>query len=180
MATPKHLTNEHQRRARSKVSSSSCARNGSLGAKATISKHGFGKFFAAWRKWKLAHPSKPELAIIGILDSLNVTCEREWQLQPSFLTLDFYLPEIRAGIEFHGRIHGQLKQEKREENDAKKHELLVAAGIETLWKLATPTLDCEETNACQRQFARPATKSLIGVTSAALAWPICAARVADA
>src|SRR5215510_2775108 len=109
MATPKHLTREHQRRARSKVSSISCARNGSLGAKATIAKHGFGKFFESWRKWKLEHPSQPELVIIDILDGLNVAYEREWQLQPSFLTLDFYLPKICAGIEFQGRIHGQLK-----------------------------------------------------------------------
>jgi hypothetical protein len=133
MTTPKHLTSEHQRRARSKVSSSSCARNGSLGAKATIAKHGFGKFFESWRKWKLAHPSQPELVIIGILDGLNVDYEREWQLQPSFLTLDFYLPATRVGIEFHSRIHGQLKQEQREQNDVKKRELLAEARIETLW-----------------------------------------------
>src|SRR5262249_11292844 len=129
----KRLTSEHQRRARSKVSSISRARNGSLGAKATIAKHGFGKFFESWRKWKLAHPSKPELEIIDILDGLNVTYEREWQLQPSFLTLDFYMPSLRKGIEFHGRIHGQLKQEQREQNDAKKRELLASAGVETLW-----------------------------------------------
>jgi hypothetical protein len=133
MATPRHLTTEHQRMARSKVSSSSCARNGSLGAKATIAKHGFGKFFESWRKWKLAHPSQPELVIIGVLDSLNVDYEREWQLQPSFLTLDFYLTGLRKGIEFHGRIHGQLKQEQREQNDAKKRDLLTVACIETLW-----------------------------------------------
>src|SRR5262249_52670412 len=113
--------------------SSSCARNGSLGAKATISKHGFGKFFESWRKWKLAHTSKPELVIIDILDGLSVAYEREWQLQPSFLTLDFYMPSLRKGIEFHGRIHGQLKQEQREQNDAKKRELLATAGIECLW-----------------------------------------------
>jgi len=143
MATPKHLTRDHQRRARSKVSSSSCARNGSLGAKATIAKHGFGKFFESWRKWKLAHPSKPELEIIDIFDGLNVTYEREWQLQPSFLTLDFYMPSLRKGIEFHGRIHGQLKQEQREANDAKKRELLASAGIETLWIDHTEMNDIE-------------------------------------
>ena len=143
MATPRHLTKEHQRRARSKVSSSSCARNGSLGAKATIAKHGFGKFFESWRKWKLAHPSQPELVIIGILDCLNVVYEREWQLQPSFLTLDFYLPTIRVGVEFHGRIHGQLKQEQREQNDVKKLELLANAGIETSWIEHTELGDIE-------------------------------------
>jgi len=143
MAAPKHLTRDHQRRARSKVSSSSCARNGSLGAKATIAKHGYGKFFAAWRKWKIEHPSQPELVLIGILNRLDVAYEREWQLQPSFLTLDFYLPEIRVGIEFHGRIHGQLKQEQREQNHAKKRELLASAGIETLWIDHTEMNDIE-------------------------------------
>jgi hypothetical protein len=152
MATPKHLTSEHQRRARSKVSSSSCARNGSLGAKATIAKHGFGKFFESWRKWKLAHPSQPELVIIGILNRLNVVYEREWQLQPSFLTLDFYLPAIHVGIEFHGRIRGQLKQEQREANDAKKRELLATAGIETLWIDHTEMGDTEALAEKIREF----------------------------
>jgi len=133
MATPKHLTREHQQKARQRVSRESCARNGRLGAKATIAKHGYGKFFAAWRKWKLEHPSQPELVLIGILNRLNVAYEREWRLQPSFLTLDFYLPEISVGIEFHGRIHGQLKQEQREQNDAKKRDLLASAGIQCLW-----------------------------------------------
>jgi len=76
-------------------------------------------------------------------DLLNMTYEREWQLQPSFLTLDFYLTEIRAVIEFHGRIHGQLKQEQREQNDAKKRELLADAGIETLWIDHTEMSDIE-------------------------------------
>jgi hypothetical protein len=70
---------------------------------------------------------------IGILDSFGVAYEREWRLEPSFLALDFYLTDLRKGIEFHGRIHGQLNQERREANDAKKRELLDCAGIETLW-----------------------------------------------
>jgi very-short-patch-repair endonuclease len=133
MATPAHFTREHQRKARRSVSSEACARNGRLGARATIAKHGFERFFESWRKWKLAHPSKPEQIIIGILDDLNLTYEREWRLQPSFLTLDFYFEQQRKGVEFHGRIHGQLKQEQREENDAKKRALLAQAGIECLW-----------------------------------------------
>jgi hypothetical protein len=130
---PAHFTREHQRMARSKVSSASCARNGAKGAKATIAKHGFEKFFTAWRKWKIEHPSCPELVIIGILNDLPVAFEREWQLEPSFLTLDFHLPQLCKGIEFHGRIHGQLKQEQREANDIKKRDLLEQLGIETLW-----------------------------------------------
>lgn len=130
---PAHFTREHQQKARRSVSSASCARNGRLGAQATIKKHGFARFFEHWRKWKLENPSGPELVIIGILNDLGVTYEREWQLEPSFLTLDFFFPQLRKGIEFHGRIHGQLKQQQREANDAKKRELLEQAGIECLW-----------------------------------------------
>jgi len=133
MATPAHLTREHQRKARRSVSSESCARNGRLGARATIAKHGFERFFESWRKWKLAHPSKPEQNIIAILDDFGLAYEREWRLEPSYLTLDFYFESQRKGIEFHGRIHGQLKQEQREENDAKKRDLFAQAGIECLW-----------------------------------------------
>ena len=80
MAKPKHLTREHQQKARALVSSASCARNGSLGAKATIAKYGFEKFFEAWRRWKLQHPSQPETTLIGILNDLAVVFEREWRL----------------------------------------------------------------------------------------------------
>ena len=162
MATPKHLTREHQRMARSKVSSASCARNGSKGARATIKKYGFEKFFVAWRKWKIEHPSGPELVIIGILNDLAVTFEREWQLHPSFLTLDFYFPGLLRGIEFHGRIHGQLKQQQRESNDAKKRELLEQSGIECLWIEHTEMDDPAALAEKIEQFLAPAdiTKDL--------------------
>lgn len=38
--SPAHFTPEHQRYARSRVSSDSCARNGAKGARATIAKYG--------------------------------------------------------------------------------------------------------------------------------------------
>ncbi len=130
---PAHFTREHQRKARRAVSSEACSRNGRLGAQATIAKYGFERFFEAWRAWKLAHPSQPELLLIGILSRLKEKFEREWRIEPSFLTLDFYFQDLRKGIEFHGRIHGQLKQQQREANDARKRELLALSGIECLW-----------------------------------------------
>lgn len=154
---PAHFTSEHQRMARSKVSRESCSRNGKLGARATIAKHGFARFFEHWRKWKLQNPSGPELVIIDILDDLAVTYEREWQLEPSFLTLDFYFQDLRKGIEFHGRIHGQLKQQQREANDAKKRELLEQAGIECLWIEHTELTDLQEISEKIERFLSPAT-----------------------
>src|SRR5262249_11672221 len=55
-----------------------------------------------------------------------------------------------------------------------------SASLKVNTKLATPTLDCEETNPCQQQFAQPAIKLPTGEISAARAWPICAVSVADA
>lgn len=129
----KHLTRAHQRYARSRVSSESCAANGRKGAAATIRKHGFPVFFEGWRRWRNANPSKPELLLIGILSSLGIASLRNWQIADSFLTLDFYLPETGQGIEVHGRIHSTLKQQERAANDARKRELLAVQGIDTLW-----------------------------------------------
>lgn len=152
MSTPKHFTRKHQQKARASVSSASCARNGSLGAKATIAKYGFGKFFESWRRWKLQHPSQPETTLIGILNDLGVMFEREWRLEPSYLTLDFFLSGIRKGIEFHGRVHSQLKQRQREANDEKKRELLTDAEIETLWIDHTEMSDIMELTEKIRAF----------------------------
>jgi len=154
--SPKHFTPEHQRMARSKVSSASCARNGSKGARATIAKHGFARFFEHWRKWKLEHPSQPERAIIGILERLAVPYEREWRLEPSYLTLDFYCAQLGKGLEFHGRIHGQLKQQQREANDAKKRALLSKLGIETLWIEHTEMKDVKALAEKIERFLSPA------------------------
>jgi hypothetical protein len=130
---PAHFTREHQRMARHKVSSESCARNGTKGAAATRAKYGERFLFMKWRQWKLDNPSRPELLIIGILARLNLRVEREFQLAPSFQTLDFYFPDCNKGLEFHGRIHTRLNREQREACDVRKRELLASAGIETLW-----------------------------------------------
>jgi very-short-patch-repair endonuclease len=130
---PAHLTSAHQRYARSKVSREACARNGRLGAQATIERHGRQFFFDQWRRWKLDNPSQPEMLIIGILSTLRIEFEREWQIISSFFTLDFYLPALNKGIEIHGKIHQTLKQEVRANNDITKRELLTQAGIDCLW-----------------------------------------------
>ncbi len=128
-----HFTREFQRYARSKVSSEACARNGRLGAQATIARYGQQFFFDNWRVWKLANPSQPEMLLIGILSTLRISFVREWQIPGSFYTLDFYLPALNKGIEIHGRIHDRLNQERRAANDVNKRELLARAGVSCLW-----------------------------------------------
>ncbi len=131
--TPTHFTRDHQRYARSKVSSDACARNGRLGAQATIAKYGQRFLFERWRAWKLENPSKPEMILIGILSTLRIRFLREWQIGETFFTVDFYLPTLNKGIEFHGRVHQALEQEQRKARDVKKLELLERIGVDTLW-----------------------------------------------
>lgn len=70
--------------------------------------------------------------MMNIMNGLSVTFEREWRLEPSFLTLDFYMPDLRKGIECHGRILGRLNREQLESTNSKKRELLAVVCIETL------------------------------------------------
>lgn len=121
---PKHFTPEHQRHARSKVSSESCSRNGAKGARATIQRHGLDTFFRRWQAWKLAHPSRPEQMMIEILNQLKITFEREKRLGDSLYTVDFYLTATGQAIEVNSRIHTQLDVEKRERQAATKRRLL--------------------------------------------------------
>lgn len=130
---PGWFTSTTGRKARSLVSSASCARNGRLGARATITKHGFDVFFRGWRRWKKQNPSKPELQMIGILATLKLRHVPNWRIGQSYFTLDFYLKDFNCGIELHGRIHKTLDPEKRAKNDAKKRDLLNDLGIEVLW-----------------------------------------------
>src|SRR5262245_58797657 len=85
--TPKHFTPEHQRHARSKVSSELCSRNGAKGARATIAKYGEEFLFDRWHAWKLANPSRPEQLVIGILTRLGIEFEREKRLGKSLYTV---------------------------------------------------------------------------------------------
>jgi len=127
------FTSETGRKARKLVSSDSCARNGRLGAIATITKHGVRPWFKKWRKWKLENPSGPELQMIGILATLKVRYKREWQLGDSRFSIDFYVPSVNRGIEVHGDIHKRLDAEKRAANDVKKSALAAELGVEILW-----------------------------------------------
>lgn len=133
--TPKHFTPEHQRHARSKVSSESCSRNGAKGAKATRAKYGEEFLFERWHAWKLANPSRPEQSVIGILTQLGIEFEREKRLGNSLYTVDFYLLATGHAIEVDSRIHTRLDAEKRKRQAATKRKLLKQQGIEclTVW-----------------------------------------------
>ncbi len=123
-SAPKHFTSEHQRHARSRVSSESCSRNGAKGAKVTIERYGVDSLFKRWQAWKLANPSRPERLMIDILKRLNITFEREKRLGESLYTVDFYLPATGQAIEVDSRIHTQLDVEKRKRQAATKRKLM--------------------------------------------------------
>jgi very-short-patch-repair endonuclease len=81
---------------------------GSLGAKSFIRKYGYCKFFNLARAWRLAHPSRPERAIMAILDRLGVRYEREAMVLGEDVptSVDFYLPDCNDSvIEVLGRVH---------------------------------------------------------------------------
>lgn len=127
------FTPESQRRARRAVSSEACASNGRKGAQVTISKHGMESVFKHWQRWKRDNPSMPELLMIGVLATLKVKFDREWQIGETFQTLDFYLPELRLGVEVQGRIHQMIDVEKRAARDVVKRASLAKLNIRTLW-----------------------------------------------
>ena len=81
---------------------------GSLGAKAYIRKYGYLSFFRLARNWRLANPSKPEWAMMAILDRMGVQYEREAMVLGEDIpaSVDFYLPDCNdAVIEVLGRVH---------------------------------------------------------------------------
>jgi very-short-patch-repair endonuclease len=129
---PAHFTREHQRMARRKVSSESCARNGAKGAKVTMAKYGEEFLFKKWQKWKLENPSRPELLMIGILSRLGIRYERERQIGESLYSMDFYLPDTNQSIEVNSRIHTQFEAEKRKRRSARKRALLEQLEINCL------------------------------------------------
>ncbi|MCI0393256.1 MAG: hypothetical protein MOB07_31390 [Acidobacteria bacterium] len=130
---PKHFTSEHQRHARSKVSSESCSRNGEKGARVTIERHGVDALFKRWHAWKLANPSRPERLMIDILKGLNVNFEREKRLGESLYTVDFYLPATGQAIEVDSHIHTQLNVEKRKRQAETKRKLMSDLSIPCLF-----------------------------------------------
>lgn len=133
LARAKAFTREYQRSIRKKLSSEAAARNGAKGAAVTIERHGQAMLFEKSRQHRLKNPSKPELLMIGILSTLKIEFEREYQPGDQFLYLDFYLPEHHKAIEVHGRIHKMVNVEERQRNDERKRELLAELGIECLW-----------------------------------------------
>jgi hypothetical protein len=131
-ARAKAFTPEYQRAIRKKVSSTSCARNGSLGAKATIAKYGYESLFQKWHRWKLNNPSQNELLIVGILAQLKIGNERDWRIGSTFFTVDFYLPGFNKAIEVNGKVHKIFDVEQRLIREAKKLALLTDLGIDLL------------------------------------------------
>lgn len=141
LARAKQFTSASQRAARRKVSRESCARNGRLGAIATAQKYGYETLFRKSRKHRLNNPSRPERAMIEILEALGLEFEREFRLGTSFYTVDFKLKDSNKAIEVHGRIHRTVDPERRAERDARKRELMAETGIQWLYVTDIEVLD---------------------------------------
>jgi very-short-patch-repair endonuclease len=114
---PSHLTREHQRRARAAVKAESLSRSGRLGALATLRKHSPDALFNGARRWRLEHPSRWELLMIGILSRMQIGYERECRIGQSLYTVDFYFPQMNRAIEVNGTIH--LHNKPNAENRAR-------------------------------------------------------------
>ena len=130
------MTSEHQQKARSKVRRKSLIAAGKRGAQVTIERHGLDRFFEGWRRWKLDHPSKPELLVIGLLARLGFRegdYVREYRLGGSLLSLDFYFDGQNKAIEVHTKIHLKWQRQKRRERDVRKRELAEQMDINVLW-----------------------------------------------
>jgi hypothetical protein len=130
---PAHFTRAHQRKARAAVSSESCRRNGAKGAQVTLARYGYRHLFLACRAKRLKKPSKPELQMIGLLSTLKIPFEREYELGQSCRAVDFKILNTNKCIEVHTRIHHTLKVEERKRNDEIKRMLLGSLNLECLW-----------------------------------------------
>lgn len=134
LARARTLTREHQRQARAKVKPESLSRSGKKGAQATLARHGMDRLFKAWRRWKLANPSREELIVIGILRRLGLACEREMRLGETLFTVDFFLPGQGRAIEVNGGVHDERMPgwQERAEQQERKAALLAELGIPLL------------------------------------------------
>lgn len=122
-----------QREMRSRVSSESCAANGSKGFQATVKKFGrdFGlKVLATWRR---AHPTALERQVMQWLDEFQMAYEREKQIGRVFC--DFVIEDIKLVIECDGRpwhSNHPLHGEDRVSRDRDKDRLLKRHGYSVL------------------------------------------------
>lgn len=126
------LTPAHQRNARKHVRTKSLQRAGAIGAQVTIARYGHRALFERSRAWRLNNPTQPELKMIGVLATLKLKTEREYELGQSLLTVDFYLPETNQAIEVKGKVHKVFQLEKREVWKARKLAKCSELGIEVL------------------------------------------------
>jgi hypothetical protein len=129
---------DHQRMARSHVSSESCARNGHKGAVVYGRKYGYAKLFALCRVWRLDHPSEPERQVMAILDSLRLTYEREALplVDDEFTCVDFLsgflVVEVNGKVHYDPAFDHPSAPGTRAASDARKLQKLRAAGFRVL------------------------------------------------
>jgi very-short-patch-repair endonuclease len=130
-ARAKQFTASSQRHARKHLSPEKAAANGRKGAHRTIELHGYKALFEGCRRSRLAHPTKTELVMMGLLKTLGLRYEREYQLGETLYTLDFYLADYKLGIEVDGSIHdkGKPDQAKRIQHAERKEALCRCMGI---------------------------------------------------
>lgn len=130
----KQFTPASQRAARRKVSSESCRRNGSRGARRTIELHGYQALFEGCRRSRLANPSPNELVMMGLLKTIGLRYEREYVLGETLFTLDFYVADHRLGIEVDGSIHdkGKPDEAKRIQHAERKAALCRSMNIKLI------------------------------------------------
>ena len=98
--------------------------------------------------------------IIGLLARIGFTAEdyiREYRLDPSLLSLDFYFEDLNKGVEVHSRIHSTLKQAKRKAYDKRKRAICQQRGIETLWLRQTDLNNVPRLFRKLQNFFRPKT-----------------------
>lgn len=128
------FTPAYQRRTRARLSSEKAAENGRRGAERTIALHGHKALFEGCRRSRLANPSPSELVMIGLLKTLGLSYEREYQLGETLYTLDFYLAERRLGIEVDGSIHDEGKPDaaRRIQHAERKIEICRAMSIKLI------------------------------------------------
>lgn len=124
------FTSETAKLARSKVSSKSCAENGSKGYQALKAQ---GKEKLAAQKaaeWRLEHPSNLEVKVMGWLDKLNVKYLREVNIDKFYV--DFLIDNLAIevnGAQWHEKEDLRAGQKERDQG---KYRTLIGLGYTVL------------------------------------------------
>ena len=108
-ARAKSFTPEHQRAARAALPHDVVVRAARAGFKAVIERKGgrtINRVLEAARRHRLSNPSKPERAMMELLDGMGVAYEREHNVaRHVYRWVDFYIPSLNAAIQVHGGQH---------------------------------------------------------------------------